>query len=125
MISQLFKTHIPNNILFKILEENAVKDDKCYIVNYNMFKKSMYNESMLKFIEECRPYYFFSKQKYLDRKLTYKSFLTILRQICNYWDIKYTFKIKYDKSVYDIEYYVSLFTPVMTTEPLDPSLDNI
>jgi glycosyltransferase involved in cell wall biosynthesis len=59
-----------------------------------------------KFIEECRPYYHLSKKKYLDTKTTYNSFTTILRQICNFNKIKYVSQIKYDKSKYNIIYYI-------------------
>jgi hypothetical protein len=110
MTSQIFKTQIPNQLLLNLLEENAVKSDKCYVVNNNVYKKGIFNESIPKFITECRQYYFLSKRKYLDRKLTYNSFITILRQICNFNKITYTSKIKYDKSVYDIEYHILYFT---------------
>ena len=110
MTSQIFKTQISNQLLINLLEENAVKSDKCYVVNNNVYKKGIFNESIPKFITECRQYYFLSKRKYLDRKLTYNSFITILRQICNFNKITYTSKIKYDKSVYDIEYHILYFT---------------
>jgi hypothetical protein len=110
MTSQIFKTQIPNQLLINLLEENAVKSDKCYVVNNNVYKKGIFNESIPKFIAECRQHYFLSKRKYLDRKLTYNSFITILRQICNVNKITYTSKIKYDKSVYDIEYHILFFT---------------
>ena len=110
MTSQIFKTQIPNQLLINLLEENAVKSEKCYVVNNNVYKKGIFNESIPKFITECRQYYFLSKRKYLDRKLTYNSFITILRQICNVNKITYTSKIKYDKSVYDIEYHILYFT---------------
>ena len=106
MISQLFKTHIPKQLLISLLEDISIKTDKFYIVNNTAYKKGIYNQSICEFINNCRPYYFLSKRKYLDRKLTYKSFMTILRQICNYNNITYTSKIKYDKSTYDIVYYI-------------------
>jgi hypothetical protein len=110
MISQLFKTHIPKQLLISLLEDISIKTDKSYIVNNTAYKKGIYNQSICEFINNCRPYYFLSKRKYLDRKLTYKSFMTILRQICNYNNITYTSKIKYDKSVYDIEYTIFFST---------------
>ena len=110
MTSQIFKTQIPNQLLINLLEENAVKSDKCYVINNNVYKKGIFNESIPKFITECRQYYFLSKRKYLDRKLSYNSFITILRQISNFNKITYTSKIKYDKSVYDIEYHIMYFT---------------
>jgi hypothetical protein len=110
MTSQIFKTQIPNQLLISLLEENAVKSDKCYVVNNNVYKKGIFNESIPKFITECSQDYFLSKRKHLDRKLTYNSFITILRQICNFNKITYTSKIRYDKSVYDIEYHILYFT---------------
>lgn len=106
MSSQIFKTPIPSDLLFKLLDENAVKTDKCYIVNLNVYKKGVFNESIVKFVSDCRPYYYHSKHKYTDRKLTYNSFVTIIRQICNYNKITYTSQIKYDKSTYNIMYYI-------------------
>ena len=108
--SQIFKTPIPNSLLLEVLEENAVKTDKSYIVNSNVFKKGVFNESIPIFITKCKQYYFLSKRKYLERKLTYNSFITILRQICNNNNITYTSQIKYDKSVYDIVYNILYFS---------------
>ena len=106
MASQIFKTPIPNDFLLKLLQEDAVKIEKCYIINNNTFKKGMFNNTIPSFIETCKPYYHLSKLKYLDRKLTYNAFITIIRQICNYNKITYTSQIKYDKSTYDIIYYI-------------------
>ena len=106
MASQIFKTPIPNDFLLKLLEEDAVKIEKCYVVNNNTFKKGMFNNTIPSFIETCKPYYHLSKLKYLNRKLTYNAFITIIRQICNFNKITYTSQIKYDKSTYDIIYYI-------------------
>ena len=106
MSSQIFKNPIHNQILIKLLSEIAIKTEKYYIVNNNSYKKGIFNDVILNFIEECRPYYHLSKRKYLDKKLTYNSFITIIRQICNFNKIIYTSQIKYDKSNYDIIYYV-------------------
>ena len=106
MSSQIFKNKIPNELLFALIEENAIKNDKCYVINNNSYKKGMFNESIPKFLEECKPYYHISKLKYLERKINYNFFITILRQICNFNKITYTSQIKYDKSQYDIIYYI-------------------
>jgi hypothetical protein len=106
MNSQIFKNNVPNDILFKILEDIAVKTDKYYIINNNSYKKGIFNETIPAFLEECKSYYHISKRKYLERKSTYNSFITVLRQICNYNKITYTSQIKYDRSKYDIIYNV-------------------
>jgi hypothetical protein len=106
MSSQIFKNPIPNQILIKLLDDIAIKSDKCYVVNNNSYKKGIFNETINNFINECKPYYHLSKRKYLDRKLTYNSFVTIIRQICNFNKVTYTSQIKYDKCTYDIMYYI-------------------
>ena len=70
-------------------------------------------------MDSCKPFYHISKQKYLERKLTYNNFTTILRQICNFNKINYTSQIKYDKSTYDIIYYIYLHPWKFKTTPLD------
>lgn len=106
MNSQIFKQNVPNQLLIELLETIAIKSDKCYVINNNAYKKGLFNDVILIFIENCKPYYNISKRKYLERKLTYNSFVTIIRQICNYNKITYTSQIKYDKSTYDIIYYI-------------------
>jgi hypothetical protein len=106
MSSQIFKNNIPNDLLFALIEDISIKTEKCYVINNNAYKKGMFNESISKFLEQCKPYYHISKRKYLERKINYNSFITILRQICNFNKITYTSQIKYDKSQYDIIYYI-------------------
>ena len=106
MASQIFKEHIPNELLFGLMDKITIKTDKCYVVDKSSYKRGLFNESIVEFITKCKPYYFLSKRKYLERTLTYNSVITIIRQICNYNKITYTSQIKYDKSDYDIVYYV-------------------
>ena len=118
MSSQIFKTKIPNDLVFQLLEDIAVKSlvtcsgttsttsakDDVYIVNNNVYKKGVFNGKIAAFYEDCKPYYHVSKRKYLDKKISYNSFITVIRQICNSNKITYTSLIKYDKSAYDIIY---------------------
>jgi hypothetical protein len=106
MSRQIFKNNIPVTILFDLLDSICFKNEKNYILNIEAFKKGIFKEVLQKFLEDCRPYYHLSKHKYLDRKLTYNSFTTIVRQICNFNKIIYTSQIKYDKSTYNIVYYI-------------------
>jgi hypothetical protein len=106
--SQLFKSPFPKVILYDFLDKIALKTDKYYLINTISYKKALFKELINPFIEQCRPYYHNSKQKYLNKVTTYKSFITIIRQICNYQMITYTSQIKYDKSEYDILYYIDI-----------------
>jgi hypothetical protein len=108
MSSQIFKNTIPNELLIKLLNSIAIKTEKCYVINNNTYKKGLFNNTIINFIDECKPYYHISKRKYLERKLSYNSFITVIRQICKFNKITYTSQIKYDKSSYDIIYYIYL-----------------
>jgi hypothetical protein len=105
-MSQIFKSKIPIDILFKLLDNIAIKDEKKYVVDNNSYKKGILNNSINEFLENCKPYYFLSKKKYLEKKITYNSLITVIRQICNYNEIKYTSQIEYDKSKYSILYFI-------------------
>ena len=67
----------------------------------------MYNNLITKFFESIRKYYHISKRKYLDKTLTYNSFITVVRQICKFNQLSYKNEIKYDRSTYEIIYYIS------------------
>ena len=106
MSTQIFKKNIPNEVFFSLMDSICMKNEKHYVLNVESFKRGLFKNVIQNFIEECRPYYHLSKRKYLDRKLTYNSFTTIVRQICNFNKLTYTSQIKYDKSIYNIIYYI-------------------
>ena len=106
MSFQIFKKQIPNELLFNLLDAICSKNEKHYVLNKNSFKKGIFDESILKYFSRFSEYYHSSKKKYLNKKLTYNSFMTVIRQICNFNKITYTSQIKYDKSTYDIIYYI-------------------
>jgi hypothetical protein len=106
MSTQIFKSNVPTSELMALLEKICVKNEKCFIFNSNAFKKGCYTGDISNFFEICKPHYHISKRKYLDKKIEYNTFTTILRQICNFNKITYTSQIKYDKSTYDIIYYI-------------------
>lgn len=106
MTNQLFKKDFPKNIFIEFLEKICIKNDKYLLFNNDAYKRGLFNNLLQEFIIGLKPYYHLSKQKYLERKITYNSFVTILRQICNYCNITYTSLIKYDKSTYNINYYI-------------------
>lgn len=86
----------------------CLKNDKHYTLNTDSYKKGVYNGVIQQFITECAAYYHLSKRKYLNKKLTYNSLATIIRQICKFNKFTYTSKIVYDRSTYDIVYYIYL-----------------
>jgi hypothetical protein len=106
MSIQIFKKKIPTEFLFDLLDKICFKNKDYYLLNNISFKKGIYNNYIKYFIEKCREYYHISKRKYIDKPITYNSFVTIVRQICNFNKILYKNEIKYDRSSYDINYYI-------------------
>jgi hypothetical protein len=104
--TQIFKTLIPKEIFFSFLDKICMKNEKHYILDNISFRRGLFNGDIQNFFEQCKPYYHNSKRKYLERKLVYSSFVTVIRQICNSNKITYTSQIKYDKSKYDIVYII-------------------
>ena len=104
----------PLSLLFTLLEKTChSQTDKCFIITLASYKKGILTNVIEEFINEIKKYYKKSKMFYVTRKITYKNFLTIIRQLCNLHNIIYTNEIKYDKSTYEIKYQVFLCKSIM------------
>jgi len=108
MSNQIFKNPYPTELLIELLNDICVKTNDYYMIDNNSYKKGIFTNKLSEYLEKCKPYYHVSKQKYLERKLTYNNFVTVIRQICNFNKIAYTSKIKHDKSDYNIIYNIYL-----------------
>ena len=109
MSKQIFKQDISDEVLFDFLSSinmNTNKTDNYYIINKNSFKLAKMKNLLDSFLEQIKDCYHKSKQYYIDRKLNYTKFITIIRQICKHNNIPYTSDIQYNKSTYEIQYYV-------------------
>lgn len=103
-LSQIIKHKMPTEMLFNLLEQICIYQNNYYTLNFNAYKKGIFDGTIQQFIQDCIPFYHLSKQKYLKRELSYNNFVTIIRQICKYLNVAYTSNIKYDRSTYDIVY---------------------
>ena len=106
MNSQIFKKDVPIEIIFDLLDKICIKNEKYYFLNKVSYKKGEYLNILNPFNEVLLEYYHKSKHTYLTRKLSYTNFLTIIRQICRFKSINYTSKINYNKSNYEIVYFI-------------------
>ena len=106
MNSQIFKKDIESDILYSLLEKICLKTDKYYLIDYNSYKKMIFNEYHISFCNILKDYYYLGKHFYLEREITYKSFTNIVRQICKYKNIMFTTKMNYNKSQYNIDYLI-------------------
>jgi hypothetical protein len=110
MKSQLFKSEVPIDILQDLLANICEKTNHGeYVVSIESFKKGMYLNLITPFFDNLISYYFDSKKKYVKKQIiTYNSFTTVLRQLCNFHHILYTYEVKYCKSIYSIIYKIHI-----------------
>ncbi len=106
MSKQIFRESVPNDHLFELLEKICLKTNQYYLFDINAYKKMVFNKWNEEFCENLKQYYYLGKHFYLDRKMTYNSFTTILRQICKHNTLMFTSKIKYNESKYNIDYMI-------------------
>jgi hypothetical protein len=106
MLNQIFKHMVPNEILFSLLDKICVKMDKYYLIDMNSYRKMLFHEYNIVFCNKLREYYHNGKMFYINRKISYKSFTNIVRQICKANNIKYCSGIKYNESNYNINYMI-------------------
>lgn len=109
MTSQLFKETIPITILYDFLEKICVKDTvkNVFVFSKGAFKKAEIYDLLTSFKEVIKPYYHISKQYYIDRDLSFIRFTTVIKQICHVNNIEVISKIIYNKSKYEMEYYIT------------------
>ncbi len=107
MKSQIFKSIVPITILFELLEKICVKDEKYYHLSKSSFKAAEYHNLVTDFCSKIIEHYHLSKRYYVDRKMNYNKFVTVIRQVCSVNNVSYTSKILYNKSDYDILYTIS------------------
>ena len=107
-MSQLFKKKINKNMIINFLLKYCRVEKKEYLFNTISYKKIIYDNALESIVEELKKCYHVSKKFYIEREMTYKNFLTILRQICKYLNIAYDSSIVYNKSKYTIHYTIFL-----------------
>ena len=107
MSNQIFKQDISKNIILTFLNNYAEQDERFYIFSKTNFRQAEFHNAIEPLCTYIKPYYHKSKQYYIERKLTYSKFITILRQLCKLVELSYTSRIIYSNSTYNIVYYIS------------------
>ena len=106
MTKQIFKKYIPTELFYEFLDKICLKTEKYYLIDMNAYRKMLFFNYHIEFINSIKEYYHASKQFYLERKISYNSFATIVRQICKSNNIMFTSQIKYNESKYNIDYLI-------------------
>jgi hypothetical protein len=109
MDSQIFKSR-PNPCIFKTLLDNICdRENNRYIINNASFKKGIMFNHITEYCSNVEDNYYESKKFYIRRKMTFKYFITVIRQMCRVNDIGYETVTKYNKSTYEIMYLIDPF----------------
>jgi hypothetical protein len=105
-MSQTFKKIVGKDLFLEFLEKICEKKQTYYIFDLPSYKRSEMTSTITDFLEQISHCYHKSKLFYINRKRSYNSICTIIRQICNSHSIMFTTKIIYSKSKYNIPYYI-------------------
>ena len=110
MDSQCIKNTLDKDIVCSIIKEICIKETKnncdVYMFNNSIYKRLMLFKKIEPIIDKIKYHYYESKRFYVTRKMSYKTFCTILRQLAKYVKVKIESDIKYIHSTYMIEYKV-------------------
>ena len=109
MRSQIFRKNFDKTPFLELIKKYSEKRKNQFIFNNISFKKSIFNNEIEPFIEDIKEYYYNAKKFYVERKMNYKNFATILRQICKFHNIPFTSNIKYYNSTYEIQYSIFIY----------------
>jgi hypothetical protein len=109
----IFKSQVDIGIVYDLLDQIATKLDKWYVIDATCFRLLKFHSDTLyaNFVERLMPHYHLSKQFYLTRELTYNSFTTIIRQICNINGVVFERKNRYNQSMFSTDYFVQRVVP--------------
>ena len=105
-MKQIFKTKIPKTVLIDFLNLYCEFKNNCYKITDITFRKYKFEKKIIPFFKSLEQYYYKSKLFYLNRENNYKNFITVIRQLCKINYLPFTSKIKYDKSTYNINYFI-------------------
>lgn len=103
-MSNNFKNIYPYELFIKFIKNNFTKNDNYYLLDIFIFKKCKFNDTITEFITSLKPYYKTNKMFYLERTMVFKTFATIIRQLCKIHNIQYTTNIQYINNSYIIQY---------------------
>lgn len=109
MKTQIIKYDIDINLVTELLLKLGYISTSYLIIDKETIQSCIFNDvsylnSVLTILKEKN--YHTSKYYYLERDMSYKSLITIIRQILKYKQIDYFTKIKYVNSSYFTQYFI-------------------
>jgi hypothetical protein len=109
MPSQIFKLPPDMNVFKSFLDDVSDIENDRYVISMAAFKRSEMFDHMTTFCDYLEECYYDSKKFYVRRRMTYKNFITVIRQVCKVSDLAYTTQTRYYKSSYEMVYIINRF----------------
>ena len=103
-MSHTFCKQMDVKILHELLERISYNKNGFYLVDNNAYKKLVFYKLQFDFCDRLKEYYHKSKHYYLEREFNYKTFTTIIRQVCKFNSIQIASHVRYINSNYVNEY---------------------
>lgn len=105
--SNLFRKPYPLANFYSFLEDTCKSTPEYYLIDQNVFHNLTFHEKHLPFLQELEDYYYECQHtNYIKRDWSYRSFITIVRQICSYYNISITFTKQYNHGLLDLRYFI-------------------
>ncbi len=105
---QVFRKRVDLKILFDLLDRVSVSKNGSHTLDYYVYKKIVFQNLHIEFCAYLKECYHRSKQFYATRQFTYKSFTTMLWQICKHNNVDIISRVRHVDSEYRNEYVVHL-----------------
>ena len=107
---QIFKYMIPCDYIADFFYDICDYDEakNTYIFSNISYKRAKFNNVIDEHMKILNFFYHESKKKYLQNGFTFKGLHTIIRQLCNLYNIKYEKTIKYMFGKYEIIYTIHM-----------------
>ena len=105
-MNQIFKDIMPSSTLYNLLDQICLRKEKYYFLDETAYRKMMFHNLHIWFIDALRPYYHTAKLFYLNRDFTYNSFTNVVRQVCKHLSIQFESEIKFCHSKYYINFFI-------------------
>ena len=108
MSEQIFKQKVEKELLYNFLVEitDESTNNSFFLLSKTSYKRARFHKKILLFYEKILDNYYNCKKRYITRAKNYKNFITVIRQICKSHCIPFISKIKYQKSTYEIQYFI-------------------
>ena len=104
--NNLFSYPFPLADLWDFLDSICPYHEDYYLLDSNGFRTMVFKNLHVAFLANLKEHYYPCQQFYFKQEFTFRSFTTLLRQLCNYYDIPYKITKQYNHSALVLRYFI-------------------